>query len=96
MKNMLYEAAWKADNNDGEFDRRRSRHVQVLLRQRRLLRRRRRHADPGAASPWPASIALSRIWRDLRVDRVSGGTDEMMILTASKFDLKKYRLTHAA
>ena len=32
-----------------------------------------------------------RIWRDLRVDRVSGGTDEMMILTASKFELKKYR-----
>ena len=27
---------------------------------------------------------INRIWRDLRVDRVSGGTDEMMILTASK------------
>ena len=34
---------------------------------------------------------INRIWRDLRVDRVSGGTDEMMILTASKFELKKYR-----
>ena len=34
---------------------------------------------------------IQRIWSDLRVDRVSGGTDEMMILTASKFELKKFR-----
>lgn len=27
---------------------------------------------------------INRIWRDLRVDRVSGGTDEMMILAAAK------------
>ena len=34
---------------------------------------------------------LNRIWRALRVDRVSGGTDEMMILTASKNAIKPYR-----
>ena len=34
---------------------------------------------------------INRIWRDLRVDRVSGGTDEMMILTASKNAIKPYR-----
>ena len=34
---------------------------------------------------------INRIWRDLRVDRVSGGTDEMMILTASKNAIKAYR-----
>ena len=34
---------------------------------------------------------INRIWRDLRVDRISGGTDEMMILTTAKNALKKYR-----
>ena len=28
--------------------------------------------------------------RDLRVDRISGGTDEMMILTVAKGVLRKY------
>ena len=32
-----------------------------------------------------------RIWRDLRVDRVSGGTDEMMILATSKGASIKYK-----
>ena len=34
---------------------------------------------------------VNRIWRDLRVDRVSGGTDEMMILTAGKAAIKPFR-----
>ncbi|HBT94643.1 MAG TPA: crotonobetainyl-CoA dehydrogenase [Coriobacteriia bacterium] len=34
---------------------------------------------------------VQRIWRDLRVDRISGGTDEMMILTVAKGILKQYR-----
>ncbi|WP_149204059.1 crotonobetainyl-CoA dehydrogenase [Actinotalea subterranea] len=34
---------------------------------------------------------VARFWRDLRVDRVSGGTDEMMILTAGRAVLKQYR-----
>lgn len=34
---------------------------------------------------------VARFWRDLRVDRVSGGTDEMMILTAGRAALKEYR-----
>ena len=34
---------------------------------------------------------INRFWRDLRVDRISGGTDEMMILTTAKNALKKYR-----
>jgi len=33
---------------------------------------------------------IQRIWRDLRVDRVSGGTDEMMILTVAKGVLRAY------
>ncbi|MCL2529392.1 MAG: crotonobetainyl-CoA dehydrogenase [Coriobacteriia bacterium] len=34
---------------------------------------------------------IQRIWRDLRVDRVSGGTDEMMILTVAKGVLRQYK-----
>ena len=34
---------------------------------------------------------IQRIWRDLRVDRISGGTDEMMILTLAKGVLRQYR-----
>ncbi len=34
---------------------------------------------------------VARIWRDLRVERISGGTDEMMILTAGRAALKDYR-----
>jgi crotonobetainyl-CoA dehydrogenase len=34
---------------------------------------------------------IQRIWRDLRVDRVSGGTDEMMILTVAKGILRQYK-----
>lgn len=34
---------------------------------------------------------VARMWRDLRVERISGGTDEMMILTAGRAALKEYR-----
>lgn len=34
---------------------------------------------------------ISRFWRDLRVHRIAGGTDEMMIRTIARPTLKKYR-----
>ena len=34
---------------------------------------------------------VSRFWRDLRVDRLSGGSDEMQILTLGRAILKQYR-----
>ena len=34
---------------------------------------------------------VSRFWRDLRVDRLSGGSDEMQILTLGRAILKRYR-----
>ena len=91
MKNMLYETAWEADNNDGNFDPGAAAMCKYYCANAAFAVVDDGMQIHGAASPWPASIALSRIWRDLRVDRVSGGTDEMMILTASKFELKKYR-----
>ena len=46
------------------------------------------HAAAGVAVA--GDHRIQRIWRDLRVDRVSGGTDEMMILTAAKGLLRAY------
>ncbi|MEI8474750.1 acyl-CoA dehydrogenase family protein, partial [Escherichia coli] len=34
---------------------------------------------------------ISRFWRDLRVDLVSGGSDEIQILTVGRAVLKQYR-----
>jgi crotonobetainyl-CoA dehydrogenase len=34
---------------------------------------------------------LGRFWRDLRIDRLSGGSDEMQILTLGRGVLKQYR-----
>ncbi|RKW63351.1 MAG: crotonobetainyl-CoA--carnitine CoA-transferase, partial [Tannerella sp.] len=34
---------------------------------------------------------IQRFYRDLRVDRVSGGTDEMMILATGRSALYPYR-----
>jgi crotonobetainyl-CoA dehydrogenase len=34
---------------------------------------------------------VARFWRDLRVERISGGTDEMMVLTTARAALKEYR-----
>ena len=85
MKNMLYETAWKADNNDGKFDPGAAAMCKYYCANSAFSVVDDGMQITGRAWPWPASIALSRIWRDLRVDRVSGGTDEMMILTASKY-----------
>jgi len=34
---------------------------------------------------------VGRFWRDLRIDRLSGGSDEMQILTIGREVLKQYR-----
>ena len=90
MKNMLYEAAWDADNNDGKFDPGAAAMCKYYCANAAFS-----VVDDGMQVLAGVAVAgehrAQRIWRDLRVDRVSGGTDEMMILTASKFELKKYR-----
>ena len=90
MKNMLYEAAWNADNNDGNFDPAAAAMCKYYCANSAFS-----VVDDGMQILAGVAVAgehrAQRIWRDLRVDRVSGGTDEMMILTASKFELKKYR-----
>lgn len=90
MKNMLYETAWEADNNDGKFDPGAAAMCKYYCANAAF-----EVVDDAMQILAGVAVAgehrIQRIWRDLRVDRVSGGTDEMMILTASKFELKKFR-----
>ena len=90
MKNMLYETAWEADNNGGNFDPGAAAMCKYYCANSAF-----EVVDDAMQILAGVAVAgehrIQRIWRDLRVDRVSGGTDEMMILTASKVELKKYR-----
>ncbi len=90
MKNMLYETAFEADSNGGVFDPGASAMCKYYCANAAF-----EVVDDAMQIMGGVAVAgehrIQRIWRDLRVDRVSGGTDEMMILTASKFELKKFR-----
>lgn len=88
MKNMLYETAWKYDNGEkisGE----------AAMCKYYCANAAFEVVDDAMQVMGGYGIAgdhrISRFWRDLRVDRVSGGTDEMQILTAGREALKKYR-----
>ena len=90
MKNMLYETAWDADNNDGKFDPGASAMCKYYCANAAFS-----VVDDGMQVLAGVAVAgehrAQRIWRDLRVDRVSGGHRRDDDLTASKFELKKYR-----
>lgn len=90
MKNMLYEAAYHADNNNGEVDPGAAAACKYFCANAAFS-----VVDNAMQIMGGIAVAsehrINRIWRDLRVDRISGGTDEMMILTAGKFAIKPYR-----
>ncbi|MBW7983656.1 crotonobetainyl-CoA dehydrogenase [Enterobacillus tribolii] len=88
MRNMLYEAAWKGDNGgmtsgDSAMCKYYCAHAAFEV------------VDDAMQVLGGIGIAgehrVTRFWRDLRVDRVSGGTDEMQILTLGRSVLKQYR-----
>lgn len=88
MRNMLYETAWNADR--GKMDSGdaamckyycANAGFQVVDSAMQVL------GGIGVAG----DHRVARFWRDLRVDRISGGSDEMQILTAGRAVLKKYR-----
>jgi crotonobetainyl-CoA dehydrogenase len=90
MKNMLYEAAWNADNNGGDFLPGPAAACKYYCANASF-----EVVDDAMQIMGGIAVAsehrINRIWRDLRVDRVSGGTDEMMILTAGKQAIKPFR-----
>ena len=89
MKNMLYETAWKADMNGGNLDAGEAAMCKYFCANASFEVVDDVQVMGGIAVA--SEHRINRIWRDLRVDRVSGGTDEMMILTTAKNALKKYR-----
>ncbi len=89
MRNMLYRTAWEADENGvmntGDAAMCKwycaNSAFSVVDNAMQVL------GGMGVAG----DHRVSRFWRDLRVDRVSGGTDEMQVLTLGRAVLKKYR-----
>lgn len=88
MRNMLYEIAWKHDNgllSRGDCSMAKyycsQASFEVVDRALQVL------AGVGITG----DHRVQRFYRDLRVDRISGGTDEMMILTAGRSALYPYR-----
>ena len=88
MRNMLFEIAWKADNDRlGRGDCSMAKYYcshaafDVVDDALQVL----------AGIGITGEHRVQRFYRDLRVDRVSGGTDEVMLLTAGRAALKEYR-----
>jgi len=88
MRTMLYEIAWKHDNG---------------LMSKADCSMAKLFCPKAAARVVDNAIQIfggigvtghhrvARFWRDLRVERISGGTDEMMVLTVGRAALKEYR-----
>ena len=88
MRNMLYEIAWKHDNgllSRGDCSMAKyycsEASFGVVDRALQVL------AGVGITG----DHRIQRFYRDLRVDRISGGTDEMMILATGRSALYPYR-----
>jgi crotonobetainyl-CoA dehydrogenase len=88
MKNMLYETAWHYDT-DGMTA------ASAAMCKYYCAKASFDVVDDAMQVMAGVAVAgdhrVQRIWRDLRVDRVSGGTDEMMILTLAKGVLRQYQ-----
>jgi crotonobetainyl-CoA dehydrogenase len=88
MRNMLFEAAWHFDTGTM---------TSASAAMCKYYCAKASFAVVDDAMQVMAGVAVAgdhriqRIWRDLRVDRVSGGTDEMMILTLAKGVLRQYQ-----
>lgn len=88
MRNMLFEIAWKHDTGRmGRGDCSMAKYycshasAEVVDDALQVL------AGVGVTG----DHRIQRFYRDLRVDRISGGTDEMMILAAGRAALKEYK-----
>ena len=88
MRAMVYEVAWKADNGLlGKGD--------ASMAKLYCTRAANQVVDDAIQVLGGIGVTgnhrVARFYRDLRVERISGGTDEMMVLTAGRAALKDYR-----
>ncbi|USD38481.1 MULTISPECIES: crotonobetainyl-CoA dehydrogenase [Ferrimonas] len=87
MKNMLYQTAWKADNGmmtAGDAA------MCKLYCAKAAFEVVDEAMQVFGGSAITGEHRISRFWRDLRVDRVSGGSEEMQRLTLGRAVLKEY------
>ncbi|SDI95220.1 crotonobetainyl-CoA dehydrogenase [Ferrimonas sediminum] len=87
MKNMLYQTAWKADNGmmtSGDAA------MCKLYCAKAAFEVVDEAMQVFGGSAITGEHRISRFWRDLRVDRVSGGSEEMQRLTLGRAVLKEY------
>lgn len=87
MKNMIFETAWKTDNGIGTSGD--SAMCKYFCANEAF-------AVVDSAMQVLGGIGVTghrvgRFWRDLRIDRLSGGSDEMQILTIGREILKRYK-----
>lgn len=88
MRNMLYEVAWKHDNGTlGRGDCSMAKYYCSTAASKVVDDALQVLAGIGITG----EHRVQRFYRDLRVDRVSGGTDEVMILATGRAALKDYR-----
>lgn len=88
MRNMLFEIGWKADTGQlGKGD--------CSMAKLYCTQAAARVVDDAIQVLGGIAVTgnhrVARFYRDLRVERISGGTDEMMVLTAGRAALKDYR-----
>ena len=87
MKNMLYETAWSYDQGNMTS-------AQAAMCKYFCPSAAAKVVDDAIQVMGGIAVAgdhrIQRLWRDLRVERISGGTDEMMILTLAKGILRQY------
>lgn len=88
MRNMVYEVAWKADNGVlGKGD--------CSMAKLYCTQAASEVVDDAIQVLGGIAVTgehrVARFYRDLRVERISGGTDEMMVLAAGRAALKEYR-----
>ncbi|WP_028109865.1 crotonobetainyl-CoA dehydrogenase [Ferrimonas futtsuensis] len=87
MKNMLYQAAWKADNGlmtSGDAA------MCKLYCAKAAFEVVDEAMQVFGGSAITGEHRIARFWRDLRVDRVSGGSEEMQRLTLGRAVLAEY------
>lgn len=87
MKNMLFETAWKCDN--GTMTSGDSAMCKYYCANSAFY-----VVDTAMQVLGGIGVTghrVGRFWRDLRIDRLSGGSDEMQILTLGRAVLKQYR-----
>ena len=76
-RQMVYTTAWRFQN--GEYPVREISMAKLYAVADRRRGRRRVHPDPRRRGLHEGGTAIERAWRDMRLNRIGAGTDEIML-----------------